>query len=433
LSLESEDSLPAPAGASWKRSISLMPASATADARRLLAARAVRGFADGVVSVLLASYLSDLGFSPLQIGAIITGTLLGSAALSLASGLAGHRISRKRVLIAVSALMFATGVGFAGVTAFWPLFLIAIAGTLNPSANDVSVFLPTEQAVITETVSGPDRTAIFARYNLSGTFAGAFGALVSGLPVVLARHEGWGMAAAERSGFVLYACVAVVAGVLYSRLSPNVEVERHGGPAAPLAESRRIVLQMAAVFSMDALGGGFVVQSLLALWLFRRFHMSVATAGAIFFAAGLLAGFSQLISAKVAARIGLINTMVYTHLPSNALLITAALMPTAPLAVLFILLRMCLSQMDTPARQSFVMSVVPPRERAAAASVTNVPRSLAAASAPLAAGWMLGHTPFGWPLICGGVAKSLYDILLLAKFRSVKLQVDEAIVDPAQQ
>ena len=187
-----------------------------------------------------------------------------------------------------------------------------------------------------------------------------------------------------------------------------------------LRRSRRIVFRLAALFSLDSFGGGFIVQSLLALWLFRRFALSVETTGAIFFAAGIAAGFSQLVAARLAARIGLINTMVYTHLPSNVLLILAALMPSAPLAVGFLLLRMCLSQMDVPARQSYVMAVVPPEERPAAASVTNVPRSLAAALAPLLAGAMLSRSSFGWPLLCAGVAKTIYDVLLLVQFGAVK-------------
>lgn len=370
--------------------------------------------------MLLASYLSDIGFSPGQIGAIVTATLLGSAALTLLAGLLGQGLSRRRLLLGACALMAATGLGFAGVTAFWPLLVVAVAGTLNPSAGDVSLFLPTEQALVPQTVAPQDRTALFARYNLAGHFAGALGALASGLPVVLARRQGWDLAAAQRSGFLLYALVAVLLGLLYSSLSPAVEAPGPARPAAPLAQSRRIVLRLAALFGIDSAGGGFVVQSLLALWLFRRFDLSQEAAGTIFFATGLLAAFSQLVSARLAARIGLINTMVYTHLPSHALLILAALMPTAPLAVALLLMRMSLSQMDVPARQSYVMAVVPPAERAAAASVTNVPRSLAAAATPYLAGVLLAHSSFGWPLICGGILKAVYDLLLLAQFRSVK-------------
>lgn len=398
----------------------LLPRSATPDAGRLLTARALRGFADGCVSVLLASYLTDIGFSPSQIGILITSTLLGSAALTLAVGLAGQRIGRRHLLIGASALMLATGVGFAGVTAFWPLLLIAVAGTLNPSAGDVSVFLPTEQALLSGTVDGRDRTALFARFNLAGTFAGALGALASGVPVALAHRWDWDLATAQRSGFVLYAAVAVLVAILYRGLSPAIEPPPAIAGRAPLAQSRAVVLRLAALFSLDSLGGGFVVQSLLALWLFRRFDLSVQTAGAVFFAAGLLAAWSQLVSGWLATRIGLINTMVYTHLPSNALLVVAAVMPNAPLAITFLLLRMSLSQMDVPARQSYVMSVVPPEERAAAASVTNVPRSLAAALTPFLAGVMLEHSSFGWPLICAAILKALYDVLLLSQFRSTE-------------
>jgi predicted MFS family arabinose efflux permease len=398
----------------------LLPPSATPDARTLLITRALRGFADGAVSVLLADYLFRIGLSPFQIGAVVTSTLLGSAVLTLAVGLMGHGLGRRRLLLGASTLMFATGLGFLGATAFWPLLAVAFVGTLNPSAGDVSVFLPTEQAALSETVPAGDRTAIFARYNLSGNLAGALGALASGLPVAIARQRGWGIAAAERSAFVLYACVAAVTGLVYRRLSPALEGPGAVAAAAPLVRSRRVVLHLAALFSLDSFGGGFTVQSLLALWLFRRFGLAVETAGAIFFAAGVAAAFSQLVSARLAARIGLVETMVYTHLPSNVLLILAALMPSAPLAVTLLLLRMCLSQMDVPARQSYVMSVVPPEERAAAASVTNVPRSLATAVAPLLAGALLSRSSFGWPLLCGGVAKAIYDVLLLVQFRAVK-------------
>jgi MFS family permease len=408
---------------------SLLPASATPDAKRLVAARALRGLADGAVSVLLASHLSAIGMSPFRIGAIVTGTLVGSAALTLFFGLFGQRYSRRRVLLASSAMMLLTGLGFLGITDFWPLFLVAVAGTLNPSSGDVSLFLPTEQAVLTETIAASDRTAMFARYNLAGNFAGAFGALLSGLPSEVARRHGLDAALALRAGFVLYALVAVAVGAIYWNISTAVERPAKVQPAAgdeappsapPLARSRRVVLGLAALFSIDSLGGGFVVQSMLALWLFRRFELPLATAGAVFFAASLFAALSQLVSPWLSRRIGLINTMVFTHLPSNVFLILAALMPTAPLAITFLLLRMCLSQMDVPARQSYVMAVVPPEERAAAASVTNVPRSLASATTPLLAGAMLGATPFGWPLICGGLAKIIYDLLLLRQFRALK-------------
>jgi predicted MFS family arabinose efflux permease len=408
----------------------LLPPGSSADSARLVAARGLRGFVDGMVSVLLASYLSDLGFSPGQIGLLITGTLFGSAALTLALGLLGGGLSPRYILLATSGLMFLTGLGFAGVTSFWPLLLIAIAGTLNPSSGDVSPFLPTEQALLTRTVAAAQRTALFARYNLTAIFLGACGALVSGVPVAVARHQGWDLLDAQRSGFVLYAAVAVATAWLYRGLSPALDPERVAR-AAPLAKSSGIVLRLAALFSLDSFGGGFVVQSLMALWLFQRFGLSVETAGAIFFAAGLLAALSQLASAWLAQRIGLIRTMVYTHLPSNLMLILAAFMPSAPLAVACLLGRQALSQMDVPARQSYVMAMVPPEERAAAASVTNLPRSLVAAFAPALGGYLLSLSSFGWMLLAGGVIKAVYDLLLLAQFRHRRPQEEAAAGQPA--
>ncbi|HXN55458.1 MAG TPA: MFS transporter [Myxococcales bacterium] len=400
----------------------MFPASATRDARILIATRALRGFADGAVSVLLAGYLSALGFSPFQVGAIVTGTLLGSAALTLLVGLAGHTIQRRSVLFFACALMLATGLGFAEITAFWPLLAVAVAGTLNPSAGDVSVFLPTEQAVLAGASQDRDRTSLFAWYNVAGTLAGAIGALASGFPAVLERR-GWSAATAQRTGFFAYAAIALLVALLYRGLSPSIEVAQDAGGLArppPLVKSRRVVLQLSALFSLDSMGGGFVVQSLLVLWLYRRFALSVATAGTIFFAAGILAAFSQLAAGGLARRIGLVETMVYTHLPSNLLLVLAGLMPTAPLAIALLLARMAISSMDVPARQSFVMAVVPPEERAAASSVTNVPRSLAAALSPLLAGAMLSRSSYGWPLICGGLIKAAYDVILYVQFRKVR-------------
>ncbi len=403
------------------------PASAHPSARRLLITRAFRGFADGVVSVALAGYLSELGYSPTQIGAIVTATLLGSAVLSLFTGLVGDRIDPKRILLGASLLMAATGLGFAGVTAFWPLLVVAFVGTLNPSAGDVSVFLPTEQALLAGFSDARDRTQLFALYNLSGAFAGALGALATGVPAWLALRSGLSLQFAYRATFVGYSLVAILAASIYLGL-PTA----HRGPgtstrskAAPLARSRATVLKLAALFSLDSFGGGFVVQSLLALWLFRRFGLSLEATGGVFFGMGLLAAGSQLVSSRLAARIGHVNTMVFTHLPANVFLILAAFMPTAELAITCLLARMALAQMDVPARQAYVMAVVPVQERAAAASVTNLPRSLATALTPFLSGLLLEASDTGWPLVCGGAIKIVYDLLLLAQFRSVA-PLDEA-------
>ena len=394
------------------------------DARKLFLSRGIRGLVDGLVSITLASYLTGLGFSPFEVGAIVTGTLLGSAAVTLGVGLLGYRLSRKGVLLGAAALMALTGIGFAGLTAFWPLMVVAVAGTINPSSGDVSVFLPTEQAALAHTVSGPSRTMVFAWYNLVGSLAGAVGALLSAVPAAAPSRWGVSWLAAQRGVFAFYAVCAVLTGAIYVTLSPGLEVHPDSRPSRPLAESRGVVLRLAALFSLDSFGGGFVVQTLLVLWLYRRFQLDERTTAAVFFVAGVLSAFSQVLSPRVAARIGLIRTMVYTHLPANLFLILAALMPTAPLSIACLLLRMAVSQMDVPARQAFVMAIVPPEERAAAASVTNVPRSLAAGLAPLIAGVLLEKTSFGWPLVIGGTLKAVYDVALLIQFRALQTRED---------
>ena len=406
---------PQPAARSSPPRSSFLFAGAGPEARVLVSARALRGFADGFVSILLVTYLQSRGFSEVRIGALVTATLLGSAALTLAVGLLGQRLPPRRVLFGATALMMVTGLGFASVTAFWPLLLVAFAGTLNPSSGDVSVFLPTEQALLSAQAGPLQRTALFARYNLGGAFAGALGALASALPALLAHRFEWQLEWLQRLGFLGYALVAVAIAALYINLRPAPEAPVPGLRWG-LGPSRPVVLRLAALFSLDSFGSGLVVQSLLVLWLFKRFDLDESAAAAIFFAAGLLAAFSQFASPWLAARIGLVRTMVFTHLPASAFLILAAFMPTAPLAVSLLLARMAFSQMHAPARQAFVMQAVRPAERAAAASVTNVPRSLASAFSPLIAGLFLNATSFGWSLVAAGLLKIAYDLLLLLQF-----------------
>ncbi len=401
-----------------------LPAGATSDARVLLASRGVRAFGDGYISVLLPLYLTSLGFTELRIGGLTTATLVGSAALTLGVGLVAYRFKRRHLLFSAALLMVATGLGFVFVHAFWPLLVVAFVGTLNPSSGDVSVFLPLEQALLPQTAPAAERTALFARYSLVGSLLGAVGALGAGLPAFIAAHTTIGLDRALEAMFALYALIGVVVLVLYRDLSPRIEPGT-GTPDAPLRESRRIVYTMAALFSLDSFGGGFVVQSLLALWLFERFHLSAAAAGTIFFWAGLCSAASYLAAVPLARRFGLVNTMVFTHLPSNFFLILVPFMPNLPLAIALLLARNALSQMDVPTRNSYVMAVVTPAKRPAAASVTTVPRSLATAASPLLAGWLLGLSPFGWPLVIGGALKGIYDLLLLALFARVRPPEEE--------
>lgn len=392
---------------------------------RILTSRTLRGFADGFVSVLLAQYLAELGFSPVQIGAIVTATLIGSATLTLSLGLTAHRVTLRTLLLAASLLMVATGIGFASITGYWPLIVVAAVGTLNPSSGDVSVFLPTEQALVANEVAAPSRPRVFARYNIAGTIAGAFGALASGLPHLVADRVGWSLLDTQRLAFVGYALVGAIVFVLYRGLPTQARAAsgaaRQGRKA--LGASRRTILELSALFSLDSAGGGFVVTSILVLWLHLRFDLGAGVTGTIFFAAGLLSGCSQLLAPRLAARIGLIRTMAYTHIPASVFLILAAFAPTGPIAVALLLARSLFSQMDVPARQSFVMAVIPEERRAAAASITNVPRSLASAATPLLAGSLLEASSFGWPLVIAGATKITYDLLLVGLYRHVPEQV----------
>jgi predicted MFS family arabinose efflux permease len=397
----------------------LLPEGATHDARVLLETRAMRAFADGIISVILAGYLEAIGLSETRIGIVVTGTLLGSAALTLGVGLRAHAFERRRLLGLVSLLMIATGLGFATFTTFWPLLLVGAIGTLNPSSGDVSVFLPTEQALLPSTAPDEQRTALFARYSLIGSLVAAIGSAAAGLPEAIGNSAGISSATSLRLTFLLYSAVGLAVLTRYRSLSPAIEP---GGPKTrqPLGPSRRTVYRLAMLFSLDSLGGGFVITALVVLWLKKRFGLSLAVSGTVFFWTGLLSAFSSLIAVKIARRIGLVRTMVFTHLPANGFLILTAFMPNAPLAIACLLARSALSQMDVPARTSYVMAVVTPAERPAAASVTNVPRSLASALPPIAAGWMLSRSDFGWPLILGGSLKAIYDLLLLQQFRHVR-------------
>jgi hypothetical protein len=325
-------------------------------------------------------------------------------------------------------LMLGTGLGFAAVTDFWPLLLIAVVGTLNPSSGDVSVFLPLEQSLLSHAARSEQRTALFARYSLVGNLLGALGALAASVPGVLAQWNVLDLKPATQTLFVLYGLSGLVALALYRRLASAGSRGDHAR-AVPLGPSKGIVLRLATLFSLDSFAGGFAVQSLLALWLFLRFDLAVETAGTIFFWTGVLAAASFLAAPAVARRIGLINTMVFTHLPANVFCILAALMPTLPLAVMFLLLRAALSSMDVPARSSYVMAVVSPAERPAAASLAAVPRSLAAAVSPALAGYLLTLSTFGWPLVVCGALKIVYDLALLSMFRKVKPPEEESTAE----
>ncbi len=413
--------IPRASGGAERAPLAILHTGATSETSLLLAARGLRAVGDGFVSLLLPVYLLALGYGPFETGVIATATLAGSALLTLLVGLYAHRASGRTLLIGAALLMMLTGIAFATFEDFWPLLLVAFVGTLNPSSGDVSVFLPLEQAQLARSVSDHGRTRLFARYSFIGSIMAAVGALGAALPEAAAELLGTELKPVLQAAFLLYAALGGLALLLYRRLPVAAETAEPGqAPPRPLGRSRRIVLTLAALFSLDAFAGGLVVNSLLVLWLFERFGLSLAAAGAIFFWTGVLSALSFFAAAWIAERIGLVNTMVFTHLPANVCLALVPFAPSLPLAIALLLVRSALSQMDVPTRTSYVMAVVAPEERPAAASVTSVPRSLAAAASPALAGALIAASGFGWPLLLAGGLKITYDLLLLAMFRNVR-------------
>ncbi len=394
------------------------------DGRLLFATRGVRMFGYGLASVVLVLYLAALGLPDWAIGLLLSLTLLGDAAISLWLTTHADRVGRRRVLLVGSVLMCLAGVGFAS-TSFLPvLVLAATIGVISPSGNEVGPFLAVEQASLSQTVGDRARTRVFAWFNLTGSFATAAGALVGGGVAGTLIATGWSTIDAYRFVIVIYACLGLVLAALFGQVSPHVEV------AAPadvtiarrlgLHRSRGIVARLSALFAMDAFAGGLVVQSLIAYWFHLRFGADVAVVGGALFGANLLAGLSALAAARIADRIGLIRTMVFTHLPSNVLLAAIPLMPTLPLAIVVLLVRFSISQMDVPTRQAYTMAVVDPDERSAAAGVTGIARTLGTSASPIIAAPLFGVASLAaLPFLLAGGLKIGYDLLLYRAFRSL--------------
>jgi MFS family permease len=395
------------------------------DGRMLFATRMVRLFAYGSLSVILVLYLAETGLSTVQIGLLLTLTLVGDTIISLAITTRADRIGRRRMLLAGAALMVFAGGFFAFTRSFILLLVAATIGVISPSGNEVGPFLALEQAALSQIVSDQRRTAVFSWYNLAGSFATALGALCGGGLSQVLRTAGQEPLAAYRAVIVGYALLGVILALLFSRLSPRVEAPPlEGAPARLLGlhSSRGIVAWLSALFSLDAFAGGFVVQSIVAYWFHVRFGVPPAVLGSIFFGANILAGISALAASRLASRIGLINTMVFTHIPSNVLLIAVPLMPTLPLAIAALLLRFSISQMDVPTRQSYTMSVVKPEERSAAAGLTGIARTTGASLSPVFTGPMLNNPLLlSLPFFLAGGLKIVYDLLLYISFRRGKL------------
>ncbi|MGQ0428559.1 MAG: MFS transporter [Gammaproteobacteria bacterium] len=384
----------------------------------MYAARALRDFGDGFVAVLLPVYLAELGLGAFHVGLVSTTALLGSSLITLAIGVLAPPAGQRRLLLVASALMIATGLAFAASDSYGAILLIALIGTINPTAGNVSIFVPMEHALLAGVAPAASRTRMFAAYGLTGAFAAAAGSLAAASPEFLVA-VGWSKLAALQAMFLLYSALGIAGGLMY-RLIPKAAAAADERAHFALGPSKRIVYRLAALFSIDAFAGGFAVQSLMALWLFQKFGMSLTAAGVFFFWSGVLSAFSYPAAAWIAARIGLVNTMVWTHIPSSLCLIGAALAPDLHVALGLLLVRAALSQMDVPTRSSYVMAVVTPPERAAAASVTSVPRGLASAASPAIAGALFAAGMSAWPFIICGALKIAYDLALLWSFRYLK-------------
>ena len=407
-----------------------------ADAHFILIMRGVRSFAYGLLAVLLGVALTNEGLTPAAIGVLITISLIGDMAGTYLIGLVADTLGRRRTLAVLALLMAGTSVVF-GVTSFYPTLLVAaFFGTLGVSASETAPFLPIDQAMIAQITVPEERTAFFARYNLIASLGVALGALAVGLPDLL-KQVAIPLAAGIRLLFAVYTVLALVAAGLSLLLSSQVETQQrypHHGLSAwrrlvpPLHHSRGVIWRLTALFSVDALAGGLVAQSLMALFFHLRFGISLPSLGLLFFGANLLSALSFLAAVPLARRIGLLNTMVFTHLPSNILLALIAFAPTFPIAAAFLLLRQVLSQMDVPTRQAYTMALVAPEERTAAASITSLARSVGSASSPVLSGFLLQGAllGFGLPFILAGTLKAGYDVSLWLLFRHVRLQEEES-------
>jgi MFS family permease len=384
----------------------------------IYAARAARGFGDGFAALVLPAYLLEIGFESFEIGVVATAALLGSAAMTLAIGFLASRHDLRGLLVMCALLTVVTGVVVPSFAQLVFVAAIAFIGTINPTTGDTGVHVPLEHAYLAQSVSDKNRTRVFARYSLVGALSTAAGALAAGTPDLLVS-AGLGRIPALQVMFYLYAALGLLAAALYSNL-PRTQAQEAAPNAVALGPSRKTVYQLAALFSLDSFAGGFVVQSILALWLFQQFDLSLAAASAFFFWSNVLTAFSYPVAAWLGQRVGLVNTMVFTHIPSSICLVLAAFSSDLTVVLVLLLLRSALSQMDVPTRTSYVMAVVTPAERTAAASVTAVPRSLASSLSPVLSGALLSTSFAGLPLVICGALKIVYDLSLLYRFRDVK-------------
>jgi MFS family permease len=408
------------------------------DGKLLLAARILRIFGYGFLSIILAIYLKLIGFNDLYIGFILTATLLNSVIFTLIASFYADRVGRRKVLIVYSALMSASGLVFFLTSNYVALIISAFIGTINVTGTETGAFLSIEQAMLPQTINDPKkRNTVYALYNMAGTFAMSAGILAAGLPQVFAQQYGWNQIESIKPLFVLYSIIGLTVVGIYFLISNGIELDRSNNYAVDnparfkqtlSPRSKEIVGKLSGLFAIDSFAGGFVIQSIVAFWFFTKFGVELTALSHIFSIAGVLTAFSFLVAAKIADKIGLINTMVFTHIPSNILLILVAFAPTLPLAIALYLARMALSQMDVPTRQSYIVAVVEEDERTAAAGITNISRNIAQAVSPSLAGYILQSlSALSTPFVLGGVLKIVYDIALYYNFKNKRPPDEEEI------
>ncbi len=394
------------------------------DGKLLLGARVVRTFSYGFLSVILAIYLKLVGFDDILVGIVLTATLVNSVFFNLLSSAYADKIGRKNILIIYAALMIASSIIFFVTSNYVALVIAALVGTINVTGSEVGAFLSLEQAMLTQTVSDiKKRNSIFAIYNAVGTFAMSAGVLLSGLPAIL-QNYGFDKIGAIKSLFLIYAACAVVVLVIYLMLSKNIEVKENLKSGMSMKnispKSKSIIWKMSSLFAVDSFGGGFVIQSIVSFWFYTKFGADLSSLSYIFAVAGVLTAISYLASSKIASKIGLVNTMVFTHIPSNVLLILLAFAPSLSIAVSLFFARMSLSQMDVPTRQSYIMGVVSENERIHAAVYTNTSRNISQAISPSITGIIIQTLSLSAPFVVGGVLKIVYDVGIFFSFRKIK-------------
>jgi len=400
------------------------------DGKLLLCARIVRTFAYGFLSVILAIYLKLIGFDNILIGIILSVTLINSIIFTLFASFYADRIGRRNTLLLYTIMMSISGIIFFVTENPLALIIAALLGTLNITGSETSAFLSIEQSILPQTIKdNRKRNTLFGFYNMAGTFAMGAGILIANLPIIIENELEFDKIYAIKLLFLFYSLLGMLVLGIYLKLSSAIEIKKEK-TSKPIAEiltpkSKKIVSKLSGLFAIDSFAGGFAIQSIVSFWFFTKFDIDLSILSYIFSIGSVLTAFSYIIAAKIADKIGLINTMVFTHIPSNILLILLAFAPTLEMAIVFYMIRMALSQMDVPTRQSYIVGVVEENERTASAGITNMSRNIAQAISPSITGYIIGVLSLSAPFVIGGLLKIIYDITLYINFRKIKPSEEE--------